>query len=192
MAHCSGATVRARSYLFKSVYATKLNSPVNYAKVLARHPRLRLCLAHFGGEKAWSAFMRDPAGTGEFKDEPTNNWLAIIRDMLPRYEHLYADISYTMFQSDANIAALKILLEDERICHKVLFGSDYYMSHMEVLSEREHCFRVRHGVGSTVFAKLAQDNVKAYLGRAAAGSALAREGLPEPPIPQVPRHWTYA
>jgi predicted TIM-barrel fold metal-dependent hydrolase len=192
MTHCSGATVRARNYLFDSARAAKLNSPSNYMTVLERHPALRLCLGHFGGEKAWAAYMRDPAGTGEFANETTKDWLSVIREMLVKYRNLYADISYTMFHFDAYIAALNILLEEKAILDKTLFGSDFYMSHMEVLTERQHCFRVRDGVGSSVFAQLAETNSKAFLGSRADEPALPASGLPAAPVPEVPANWAYA
>ncbi|MBI5165253.1 MAG: amidohydrolase family protein [Magnetospirillum sp.] len=190
MTHCSGATVRAKRYAADIARAAKLAAPLGYQEILDKYPNLRLCLAHFGGERAWDAYMRDPRGTGEFKDEPTKNWLWDIVDMLrnPANTNLYADISYTMFHLDSNIATLAVLLEDQRIRDRTLFGSDFYMSKMEKLTEKEYCYGLRKNLRPGHFDQIADTNPRAYLGSRLASAVVFPAPAPAP-VPQAPNPW---
>jgi len=77
---------------------------------------------------------------------------------------LYTDISYTIFNYQDNFPLLNILLEDEQISEKVLFGADFYMVDNEKYSKE----RLSTDLGSSLcekkFCKIANDNPKAYLG----------------------------
>lgn len=192
MTHCSGATVRARPYFSKDAHAVGLGAPKGYGPVLDAHSGLRLCLAHFGGERAWAAYLRDPGGSGEFQDQPAKSWINDIRQMITAYPGLYVDVSYTMFSSPANLPALAILLQDDGLRARTLFGSDFYMSRMETMTEREHCFCVRHALGEAVFGQIAEINPLAYLGgRICEPVIAAGPGVPASPVPQVPASWSF-
>jgi predicted TIM-barrel fold metal-dependent hydrolase len=184
LTHCSAASARAKCLKHRRLEATRLASPTGYLPVLERHPKLRLCLGHFGGVAAWAAYRRDPRGKGEFKHEPTRTWLNDIRKMIAneRYAHLYTDISYTLFADTANVRVLKILLQDDRLRSRTLFGSDFYMSRLEEQTEREHSQDVHAALGGEVFAEIAEHNPKRYLGPRldAPVTAVAAQSPPAP------------
>jgi hypothetical protein len=50
---------------------------------------------------------------------------------------------------------------------RVLFGSDYYMTRQETLSERAVCFRLRNALGEEVFRQISETNPAIWLGEAA-------------------------
>ena len=90
-----------------------------------------------------------------------------------RYPGLWTDISYTLFAFDALVPFLRLFLEDARLAGRVLFGSDFYMTRLEALSERAVCVRLRVALGEALFRRIAETNPRAWLG--------------EPPLPVPPR-----
>ena len=82
---------------------------------------------------------------------------------------LWTDISYTLFHFDDNLPFLKLFLEGdgaaaERLRSRVLFGSDFYMTRRERLSERAVCFRLRTALGEEMFQQMAETNPAVWLG----------------------------
>jgi len=141
--------------------------------VLTQFPGLRVCLAHFGGDADWRRYIdegidpRDP-------EARRRNWLAAILDMLRSgaYPGLWTDISYTIFNFEDNLPFLRVFLTDERIAARVLFGSDYYMTRQERLSERAISFRLRDALGETLFRRIAETNPAIWLGEPRARPAV--------------------
>jgi uncharacterized protein len=61
---------------------------------------------------------------------------------------------------------LKVLLSDERLRRRVLFGSDFYVVESAELEERHQSVRVRAVLGEELWQALAHDNPRTYLGEA--------------------------
>jgi hypothetical protein len=59
---------------------------------------------------------------------------------------------------------LKVLLSNERVRRRVLFGSDFYVVEHAKLEERRMSLRVRSVLGEDVFRTIAYDNPREYLG----------------------------
>jgi uncharacterized protein len=142
---------------------TLFTDPDAYVPILRRHPKLRICLAHFGGAGDWTRYIEQqwrPGGTG------TKSWLSKILDMLRsgEYPNLWTDIAYTLFADDEFVYLLKVLLSDERVLARVLFGSDFYVVENAELEERRRSIRIRAVLGEQVFSAIASGNVKAFLG----------------------------
>jgi predicted TIM-barrel fold metal-dependent hydrolase len=146
---------------------TRFTDPDAYVPLLERHPRLRICLAHFGGAGDWGSYLDHPWHSGT--DPATKSWLAKILDMLHsgRYPNLWTDISYTLFASDENVYLLKVLLCNSRVSTRVLFGSDFYVVENAELEERRRSVRLRGLLGDELFKTLAQDNPREFLGESA-------------------------
>lgn len=181
MTHCSRGGVQGRDV--GDADADAYTDPASYADVLTRFPNLRLCLAHFGGARDWKAYV-NPELSDDPKDEYNNNWQEKIREMIGSgaYPNLWTDISYTLFDFEENIPFLRIFLEgDDResisLRHRVLFGSDYYMTRQEALSERAVCIRLRNALGEELFRQIAEDNPKVWLGEAEDPLPAALAGL---------------
>jgi predicted TIM-barrel fold metal-dependent hydrolase len=143
---------------------TRFTDPNAYRPLLEKYPKLRVCLAHFGGAGDWTSFLDRPWHSG--MDDSKKSWLAKIVDMIRsgEYPNLWTDISYTLFADDENVYLLKVLLCDPRISSRVLFGSDFYVAENAELEERRRSVRLRALVGDELFKTIAQDNPEQYLG----------------------------
>lgn len=162
MTHCSRGGVQGRHV--DDYFADRYTRPDAYLPVLRAFPQMRLCLAHFGGQRDWRAYADGVEPSGEA------NWQVRIRRMIGSgdYPNLWTDISYTLFHFDDYIPFLRLFLtgEDEatdRLRQRVLFGSDFYMTRQEALSEREVCFRLRNALGEEIFRQIAEENPVRWL-----------------------------
>lgn len=163
MSHCSKGGVHGRE--FKGEPGWQISAPHRYEPVLRAFPELRVCLAHFGGGEDWTDYI--VKGIDPFDPEARRrNWLASILDMIRSgdYPNLYTDISYTLFEFESNFPFLRVFLENDAVRRAVLFGSDFYMTRQEHLSERAVSMRLRSGLGGELFRIIAQGNPARYLG----------------------------
>ena len=127
---------------------------------------LRICLAHFGGDKDWHDYI-DKGFDPDLPDQRKQNWAWQISDMIRSgdYPGLYTDISYTMFKFSEYSALLRLFLEDAKLREKILFGSDFYMTRQEKLSEKAVSIRLRDALGEECFRQIAETNPKVWLGK---------------------------
>lgn len=144
---------------------TRLADPDNYLPILRRHPKLKLCLAHFGGDEEWRKYLNDPWLSGTTTAH--TSWLAKIAAMIKSraFENLYTDISYTVFADEEYVHMLKVLLSDRRLRQRVLFGSDFYVVENAKLEERRIAVRIRSVLGEELFDAIARVNPDRFLGR---------------------------
>lgn len=127
--------------------------PGNFKYVIEKHPNLRICFGHFGSQYYWDKFIHCPTEKG--------NWMRIIRDLCKDYDNFYTDISFTMAEIKY-FSLLKVLLTDEKLSKKILFGSDYYMVEVES-NERRFGLDLRAYLGEEFFNKIAVENPKTFL-----------------------------
>ena len=168
MTHCMRGGVQGKEV--SDHRAARYTEPRAYVPVMTQHRDLKVCLAHFGGHQEWDAYVNDGAGSGTPKQRQ-ENWQVGIRDMIGSGEWpgLWTDISYTLFHFEDYIPFLRLFLLDdniagERLRRRVLFGSDFYMTRQEKLSERAVCFRLRNALGEDVFRQIAENNPRVWLG----------------------------
>lgn len=176
-AHCSSARVHASAGKIKNIpglhykpvqgfvemeetvrfwrrrdYARYFNHPSNWIPVLEKFPKLKLNLAHFGGGEEWDKFIR---GKG-------NNWVARIIDLMERYDNMYSDFSYTLYNKHHSSKLKELILENKLISERVLYGSDYYMvvmeGHFRVLK-----INFTSTMGDEIMRKIAFENPKRFL-----------------------------
>ncbi len=145
---------------------TRFTDPDAYVPLLERFPKLRVCLAHFGGDGDWTRYLRRPWHSGVDPDE--KSWLAKILDLLrsKKYPNLWTDISYTLYADDENVYLLKVLLADPSVSSRVLFGSDFYVVENAHLEERRRSLRLRAVLGEEAFDTIARENPRRFLGEA--------------------------
>ena len=143
---------------------TRFTDPDAYVPILERHPKLRLCLAHFGGAGDWDSYLKHPWESG--MDTSKKSWLAKILDMIRsgRYPNLWTDIAYTLFADDEYAYLLKVLLSDERVLARTLFGSDFYVVESAMLEERRRAVHLRAALGEDIFWRIADTNPAIFLG----------------------------
>jgi predicted TIM-barrel fold metal-dependent hydrolase len=163
---------------------TRFTDPDAYIPILEKHPKLRICLAHFGGAGDWDSYLKHPWESG--MDASKKSWLAKILDMIRcgRYPNLWTDIAYTLFADDEYAYLLKVLLSDERILARTLFGSDFYVVESALLEERRRAVHVRAVLGEDVFWRIAETNPVAFLGDP---SQRPTEAGKEEETPEFPR-----
>jgi predicted TIM-barrel fold metal-dependent hydrolase len=141
----------------------RFTDPDAYVPLLRAHPKLRVCLAHFGGQDDWKRYLDRPwhSGTGQEK-----SWLAKILDMIRSgdYPGLWTDISYTLYADDEHVYLLEVLLSDPKVSERVLFGSDFYVVENAELEERRRSVRIRAVLGEQLFTQIAVTNPKVFLG----------------------------
>jgi uncharacterized protein len=143
---------------------TRFTDPDAYVPILDEQPSLKLCLAHWGGAGDWQAFLDDPWDARSPSGE--KSWLAKVTEMITsgKYENLYTDIAYTLWANEEYVYLLKVLLADERLWRRVLFGSDFYVVESAEFEERRRSVRVRAVLGEELFQLLAYENPRAFLG----------------------------
>lgn len=168
MTHCSRGGVQGRGV--RNFHADQFTDPAACIPVMRAFPKLRICLAHFGGQRDWAAYV-NPERPSPYAEEHSRNWQVMIRRMITgeTYPELWTDISYTLFNFEEYIPFLRLLLlredrEGDILRSRVLFGSDYYMTRQEVLSEKAVCFRLRNELGEEVFRQIAETNPQIWLG----------------------------
>jgi uncharacterized protein len=149
--------VRARGVT--RAQAAALCHPEHYRALAVAYPRLRICLAHYGGHGEWEAYRQK-----NWRTRRERTWVSIISDLLCDHPNLYADVSYTMFRYQEHVPVLRILLTNPTVRVGVLFGSDYYMVELEHATEREVSIELRAALGEALFAQIAERNPARYLG----------------------------
>jgi uncharacterized protein len=143
---------------------TLFTDPDAYRPLFERYPRLRICLAHFGGAGDWSRYLDKPWHSAT--DPANKSWLAKILDMLRsgEYPGLWTDISYTLYANDEHVYLLKALLSNPKVSGRVLFGSDFYVVENAELEERRRSVRLRAVIGEELFNTIARENPRQFLG----------------------------
>jgi predicted TIM-barrel fold metal-dependent hydrolase len=89
--------------------------PRAWREVLIRFPRLKLCLAHFGGD--------------EWKHGLKSDWITEIIALIKEYKNVYTDFS--CWDLDDCKKTFAQVLADSQYSHlkeKILFGTDWYMT----------------------------------------------------------------
>ena len=174
MTHCSRGGVHTREFPIRTrrKQVEALTDPDVYRKVCRRFPDLRICLAHFGGDDDWEMYFKEPDSRKKVGiDAPTAersrmNWLSKIVQMIEHdeFDNLYTDISYTVFNVEGHLPTLSVFLRgSSKLRSRVLFGSDYYMTHNEKFDERYLSMKLRHELGEDLFDDIARHNPRRYL-----------------------------
>lgn len=169
MTHCSPGGIW--QYGLAENTRREYSQPASYKRVLEKYPRLKLCLAHFGGAEEWARRLNREIQKDKYPEEP---WVRTIYEMIAEghqdYPNLYADISYTAFRPKVHglyvdlVDYLKVLLAHPRVQTRVLFGSDYYMIEQEKMSEKEVSILLRSRLGEALYRQIAYTNPREFLG----------------------------
>ncbi|WP_338358667.1 hypothetical protein [Yeosuana marina] len=149
--------------------------------------KLKVCLAHFGGDDQWKRFLESDRdnytsqlilnpdeGINFFKNAKGEassgklafvwkfvDWYAIICSMMLQYENVYADISYIL-HDEVILPLLKQTLANDNLKKKVLYGSDFYVVRNHK-SDKAILADIRAGLTEDEFDQIARDNPRVYL-----------------------------
>lgn len=138
-------------------FTDNYSDPNNYKYVLEKYPKLKICLAHFGGEAEWKKHL----ATSWDPEKQKQSWFSIIVELIKKYDNVYTDISYTM-QDVALIPLLKVILQEKPVREKVLYGTDFYMVELD-RSEKEFSINLRAHLGEPDFQQIAVTNPQKFL-----------------------------
>jgi predicted TIM-barrel fold metal-dependent hydrolase len=117
-------------------------SPRAWEKVLKQHPKLRLCLAHFGGydAKEYTSWTRE-AG----KHPLGYDWDVKAIDLAREFPNFYVDISF--FFVTRCLARFRKALEDHpHLRDKIVFGTDWWMTEKDGVKYEEHVLQTRQAL----------------------------------------------
>lgn len=146
------------SFVSESEKGDFFSDPARWIPVLERFPKLRLNLAHFGGDEAWKRFSAN---------EP-NTWVHRIVSMMEDYEHVYTDVSFLLHLSEKRhtgfLETLEALLDEKRLVRdRTLYGTDFYMvlihEKLPVVSQN---FLLR--LNDSKVEKMTRENPRRFLG----------------------------
>jgi len=163
----TGKTLTGRN---NAEFARNFTHPANYEYVFEKFPKLKVCLAHFGGTEEWDKYLKNywPREAVEQrlqgkKPDRYISWLSLILDMMKKHDTLYADISYTAHE-ERFLSVIKVLLNTPKLREKILYGSDCYMVLLDK-SEKAFSINVRGYMGERDYRQMAETNPQAFLAR---------------------------
>lgn len=137
-------------------FANYFTEPENYKYLLEDFPKLKICLAHFGGASEWEKYLAT-----SWDKSMEKCWFSVILDLIKKYINVYADVSHTMHDRSL-YPLLKITLQDKRIRSRVLYGSDFYMTELTI-SERSFSINLRAYLSELDYQQIAEINPKMFL-----------------------------
>ena len=169
--HCSSALVRLpfktwrvkgmdrtgktidRKVKLKSKYEYKMyfNAPNRWIPVLKKYPRLKVNIAHFGGDEAWSQYALGANGT------KVGRWIHHINALIKNFENVYADFSYTLYSRSATSSLVQSIANGMTDENKILFGTDFFLIEKED-ELKKILLQFKSDVGDRLFRKMSQTN----------------------------------
>ena len=99
------------------------NDPRNFIPVLDKFPSLKICLAHLGGD--FNSFLK---GKSKIKGKVSDNWTAILLNLMDTYENLYTDTAFTFGGDLMGQELIKTSIFHTKKQDRLLLGSDWYMN----------------------------------------------------------------
>jgi predicted TIM-barrel fold metal-dependent hydrolase len=131
------------------------DSPARWAKVLEKFPKLKICLAHFGGCDTWKEAGNLEETENELEKRKTSgkvskydhcdkyrDWIKSIAELVSKRDNVYTDLSYFV-NHNPGIFDIRYDLEDmaenlswlikkyRDLKDRILMGSDWYMMELE-------------------------------------------------------------
>lgn len=146
--------------------------------------RLKICLGHFGGEDEWNLYSQDAWNNYNNNIAPIEkelylkrkntlnhastrtiwwnaSWLSVIYDLIVTYENVYADVSFILHNQQL-FPLLKYILQDEKVRHRILFGTDYYVVAQKGVDKALYQ-NLRSYLGEELFLRIAETNAAEYV-----------------------------
>lgn len=158
--------------------------PQNYIPVLEKFPKLKICIAHMGGEGEFY-HTEELARRWEWKEGKVRGfrdlikirqvdpvrWLDRIRELMQHYPSLYTDVSYTVsyFEKDRIVEQLRDFANtpdrNKRLLgHRILFGTDFFMTEQEKKEGDLYGLMVRSEGLKDWVDGFCRENVEGYVG----------------------------
>ncbi len=139
---------------------TRNADPDHWRPILANHPRLKVCFAHFGGGGGL---------LGQTSPIPADHWAAKIVALMEGFEGVCADISaHAAPLKDDNtrrryFGNLRTLLARAPVGDRILLGTDFWLMRPR-LSEAEHWQFFLDNLEPDELDRIGRDNTRRFLG----------------------------
>jgi hypothetical protein len=140
----------------KQEFANYFTEPENYKYLLEDFPKLKICLAHFGGASEWEKYLAT-----SWDKSMKESWLSVILNLIRNHTNVCADISSTLHDICLH-PLLKVILQDQAIRSKLLYGSDFYMAELNI-SERSFSINLRAYLSEIDYQQITEINPKMFL-----------------------------
>ena len=109
--------------------------PENYIPVLDKYPKLKLCIAHMGGDIEILGLKNPDAKSAKLfqaamlLEGSTKSWYDIIKQkiLIEKYPNTFTDISYSLCDENCMKQLSSDLTNGLILPERVLFGTDYFM-----------------------------------------------------------------
>ena len=161
----TGESLKGRN---NAEFGRNFSNPANYEEILKKFPKLKICLAHFGGGEEWDKYLENRWPPAEVQRKLDGkdvrrpiSWITTIVELMESYENLYADIAYTA-HSERFLPLVRVLLNTPKLRQKILYGSDCYMVQMDK-SERAFSINLRGYLGDKDYRQIAETNPRKFL-----------------------------
>jgi predicted TIM-barrel fold metal-dependent hydrolase len=148
----------SRTYSFSPAPAQTFKNnfirPENYVDVLEKFPRLKLCLAHYGGDEEIFNFLQ----LG-----PSNTWYEQIQKLIRLYPNVCTDISYSLYDKGIR-EQVKKDVQDPSLRNRILFGTDFFMTLRQPGVDEFHLYTdCLQTMGVSDFELIANENNRVFL-----------------------------
>jgi len=137
-------------------FSKNFTDPENYKYLLKDFPKLKICLAHFGGANEWGKYLAT-----SWDKSMKKSWFSVILDLIRNHTNVCADISSTLHDIGLH-PLLKVILQDQAIRSKLLYGSDFYMVELS-LPERAFSINLRAYLSDEDYRQIAETNPQVFL-----------------------------
>ena len=159
--------------------------PQNYIPVLEKFPKLKICIAHMGGEGEfytddelhYTNWLNQRKPKNAFKDLAEirgidkERWLDQLQRMMHTYLSLYADVSYTVsyFEKDRIVEQLRDFAntpdrKGQLLGQRILFGTDFFMTEREKKEGDLYGLMIRSEGLKDWVDGFCRENVEGYVG----------------------------
>ncbi len=141
--------------------------PQNYIPVMMKYPKLKICLAHMGGS---DEMVKDPTPeqTELWNEIDGKNWAVYSRELMTEYDHLYTDISYSLYEL-SNEYVKQFMIDwcnktdhnEAPLSNRILFGTDFYMTEREMKEPELYALAKEHL--DQWYQQIATTNISSFL-----------------------------
>jgi predicted TIM-barrel fold metal-dependent hydrolase len=104
--------------------------PITFLRMMdyfkAKGAPLKLCLAHFGGGNQ----IKDRESSKKPFGAAKKNWFLQVKEMLEKYDSLYTDISYALYDKDI----FDVIFDESNnpsYGNRIMFGTDFFLTERE-------------------------------------------------------------
>jgi uncharacterized protein len=121
--------------------------PANYEVVLSKFPKLKICIAHYGGDDQMLL--------------EGSSWYQEVKRLMSAYENVYTDVSFSL-HNEKVFKLIKLDMQDPKLQKRILFGTDYFMTEQHK-PEKKLAVELAQFLGPETFKKIALFNPREFL-----------------------------